>query len=288
MTRTVTPRGRTSGACLLLLAALASSARAQTVPPRPDLDRDPVVPPQLATTPAAPVPSVATPTNRIRLFRIQPGFTCEPLGLDPDDRTNGADDPGPDFLNVSFGNDNPFRDFRRQGDPGGVGYSRLNTQVQLFESETTALALGFQAVAPAGAEFDGLPNQRGATVLTPALSFFHDLDGATALQAFVGKNLPVQNSAAQAVRREVQYGMAVHRPLSTRSDDPLSCVYLSLGALGQYGLDSNSRPVMLEVLPGLHYKAGESWWISGGISVPVGSTRPDAAQLWQVTCSLQF
>ena len=46
------------------------------------------------------------------------------------------------------------------------------------------------------------------------------------------------------------------------------------------GLDGSTRE--------LHYKAGESWWISGGLSVPVGSGRPEAGQLWQVTCSLQF
>lgn len=295
MTRTaLLPRGRTSRAwlllCPLLLAALTPPAPGQTAP-APDLDREPVVPPQLAVTAAPPsTPSAAQPGNRIRLFRIQPGFQCDPLGLDVDehDRLAVESEPGPDFVNVTVGNDNPFYDFRRQGDPGGVGYARVNTQVQLFDTQTTSLSLGVQAVAPAGLEFDGLPDRMGTTVLTPALSFFHALEGGTALQAFVGKNLPIQNSTAQAVRRELQYGMAVQRPLSTRNDDPLRNLYVSVGALGQVGTESQSRTPVVEVLPGLHYRAGESWWISGGFSVPVGTARPEAVQLWQVTCSLQF
>src|SRR5262249_36835749 len=114
------------------------------------------------------------------------------------------------------------------------------------------------------------------------------LDDVTAVQAFVGKNMPIQNSSVQSVTRDVQYGMALHRPLSTRDDDPLRFLYLSVGALGQYRPDKDSRtPVVMEVLPGLHYKVADNWWISGGISVPVGSTRPES-QLWQVTCSVQF
>jgi hypothetical protein len=292
MTRTaLLPRGRTSaGACLLfgplLLAAFTPRARGEG-PPRPDLGRDPLVPSQVVT-PAAGQPA-EQPTHRIRLFRIQPAFLGEPPGPDPDERPAPEAEAGPDFVSVAFCNDNPFFDFRRQGDPGGVGYARVNTQVQLFGTETTALALGVQAVAPAGVEYDGLPDRLGTTVLTPALSVFHALDDVTAVQAFVGKNVPIQNSAAQTVRRDVQYGMAVQRPVSTRNDDPLRFLYLSVGALGLLRTEKEARTsAVLEVLPGLHYKVAENWWISGGLSVPVGAPRTEAGQLWQVTCSLQF
>ena len=43
-----------------------------------------------------------------------------------------------------------------------------------------------------------------------------------------------------------------------------------------------------EVLPGLHYKLSDNWWITGGLIVPVGKTLSEAPQLWRVTCSLQF
>jgi hypothetical protein len=187
---------------------------------------------------------------------------------------------------VTFGNDNPFFDFRRQGDPGGVGYTRVNTQLQLLGNQKTALAVAVQAVTPAGLAFDGLPDKMGTTVLTPGLSLYHALDDVTGLQAYVGKHLPIQNSSAQNVSRELQYGMAVHRPLST-GDDPLRFLYVSVGALGQYRLTGDSHAPSLEVLPGLHYKVTDNWWISGGVSVPVGPTATERQQ-WQVTCSMQF
>src|SRR5262249_29933093 len=160
--------------------------------------------------------------------------------------------------------------------------------VQLFDTDTTAMSLGLQAFAPAGMQYDGLPDRMGTTVVAPALSFFHALDESTALQAFVGKNVPIQNTAAQTVKRDLQYGMAVQRPLSTRNDDPLRCLYLSVGALGQYSPDNPARSMVVEVLPGLHYRAGENWWISTGLSVPLSGQRPETGQLWQVTCSVQF
>lgn len=279
MTRTA-PHGRPTtllvGPLLLLLVAHAEARQ----PPRPDLARDPLLPPQAAAEPPA-APTPARPADRVRLFRIQPGFLSGTPGLELD---QPEADVGAEGVAFSFGNDNPFFDFRRQGDPGGVGFARVETQVQLFGTSTTALALGVQAVAPAGLEYDGLPDRMGTTVLTPALSVFHTLDGATAVQAFVGKHVPIQNSAAQGVRRDVRYGMAVQRPVS-RGDDPLRFLYLSVGALGLYRVESGATA--FEVLPGLHYKAGESWWISGGLSLPVGP-KPDAGQAWQLTCSWQF
>ena len=63
-------------------------------------------------------------------------------------------------------------------------------------------------------------------------------------------------------------------------------------ALGLYRTDNSNNvagsAMAFEVLPGVQYKVAENWWISGGVSVPVGTPRPDAGQLWQVTCWLQF
>src|SRR5260370_6581352 len=70
--------------------------------------------------------------NRIRLFRVTPGFLSDPVGLDQDDATatapgvTTAAENGPDRIGFSLGNDNPFFDIRRPGDPGGVCYYRVH------------------------------------------------------------------------------------------------------------------------------------------------------------------
>lgn len=236
----------------------------------------------LAAPAAGDGPSAAPP--RVRLFRIQPGFLHDPPGLDA-----AADgDDGLERVSFAFGSDNPHFDFRRKGDPGGVGYTRVNTQLLLIDTAATACSLGLQAVAPAGIEQDGLPEGKGPTVLTPALSLFHAVDDHLAVQAFVGTNVPLANRAAQPVRRDVQCGVAVQTPLFGEGADVLRGLFVSVGALGQLRPEREARSPTWELVPGLYYRLAEHWWISGGLSMPVGPGRPDAAQGWQVTCSLQF
>ncbi len=272
----------------LVLVGLVPAAGAQeAAAPRVDLGRQPIVPPEIVFGPPSATHTQNQP-NRIRLFRFQPGFLSDPPGLEQDE-PRFPDSDGPDFINLAVGNDNPFFDFRQPGDPGGVGFTRVNTQLQLFDTNRTACSLGIQAVAPGGPQFDGLPDRMGPTVLTPALSVFHALDDATAVQAFVGKHMPIQNSNTQAIRRDLQCGLALQRPLSREDNDPLRHLYLSVGVLGLYRIDSDARnQVVWEMLPGLHYKVTDNWWISTGMSVPVGPTRIEPGQQWQVTCSLQF
>jgi hypothetical protein len=160
--------------------------------------------------------------------------------------------------------------------------------VQLIETEKTAFALGIQAVMPRGHEHEGLGDHQGPTVVTPALSLFHELDEGTAFQAYVGTNVPVLNAATQAIRRSVQYGLALQRALGTDSSDPLNGLYVSFGALGQVRRESDRLPVQWEVTPGLHWKPAENWWISGGFVLPVGTAKGNATQQWQLTCSWQY
>jgi len=278
----------------LLLGSLVFGAPVRAdapalAPQRPDRDpaRAPLIPPDLVLQPgpASAAPQSA-PGQRLRLFRIQPGFLSDPIGLDQDD---GPPEPTPDRVNFAFGNDNPYFDFRRRNDPGGVGFMRANTQVLLFDSSATAVSLGLQAVTPSGLDYDGVAENKGATVVTPALSLFHALDDTHALQAFVGKNVPVMNRAAGAVRTDLQYGMAVQRPLVPEGPDLLRNLFVSVGAVGQLRPDRPDRaPMLWEVLPGLHYRMADNWWISGGVSMPVGPAKGDTGQQWQVTCSLQF
>src|SRR5437016_857908 len=103
-----------------------------------------------STTP----PSVPAPEPRFRLFRVQPGFLNEPVGLDSDDPPTDtaagmiAPDPDGDFfsrLEVAIGIDNPFFDFRSRYDPGGVGYYKMYTQYQLIDTGTTCWSIGLQA-----------------------------------------------------------------------------------------------------------------------------------------------
>jgi hypothetical protein len=299
------PHGRGPGNIAFLLGPLVAltllpAARAQVavvpIVPRPVLDRGPLVPPDLVFSGGPTLPSSTQPLpERIRLFRIQPGFLSDPPGLDQDDKSSldVKDSDDPDFLTFTIGNDNPFFDYRLHGDPGGVGFTRVNTQVQLFDTARTACSLGLQAVTPGGAQFDGLPDRMGPTVLTPALSVYHALDNAIALQAYIGKHMPIQNSSTQAINRDFQYGMALQRPITTREDDLFRRVYVSVGALGQYQYKADAptparAPVLWEVLPGLHYKVADNWWISTGIGLPVGPSRTDPGQHWQLTCSWQF
>jgi hypothetical protein len=239
----------------------------------------------LTTTPSAP----AQPEpRRIRLFRIQPGFLSDVRWLDDAPAEPGSDDE-PDWLALSAGNDNPYFELRKPGDPGGLGFTRVNTQVQVWESGRTACAIGLQAVTPRGLESDGLADHQGPTVLSPALSLFHALDEGLAVQAFVGTNVPVLNAATRPVRREWQYGVAVQRALSTEENDPLSCLFVSLGALGQGATAAPARVNSVEVLPGLHWQPAETWWMSAGYALPVGPGRGDpAARQWQLTCSWQY
>jgi hypothetical protein len=167
--------------------------------------------------------------------------------------------------------------------------------VSLFDTSKTACSVGLQAVTPAGLASDGLPDKMGTTVVTPHLSVFHTLDDdATSVQAFVGKHVPLMNSVPQSINRDLQYGVAVQRPVTTDANDPFRCVYLSVGALGLMKLNDTTTtrtPIQWEVLPGLHYKMNDSWWISGALVLPVGNNASPATstlQQWQVTCSFQF
>lgn len=234
------------------------------------------------TAPAQPEP------QRIRLFRIQPGFLSDVPWLADDVRSGEAEpDADVDWLSFSAGNDNPYFELRKAGDPGGLGFARVNTQVQLWQSERTAFSLGVQAVTPLGLQSEGLADHQGPTVLSPALSLFHSLDEGLAVQMFVGKNLPVMNATTRPVRREVQYGVAVQRSLSTEENDPLSCLFVSFGALGQ-GDRGGTRMSSLEVLPGLHWQPAQTWWMSAGYALPVGPARGDVLGQWQLTCSWQY
>jgi hypothetical protein len=284
------------GLALLSLLAAAPGGRA-AAEEFIDWTQPPALPRDLDLTGAGAANSAEARPYRIRLFRITPGFRSDPLGVMDDGPAPAADDPsaprpaddgGLDWVQVSMGPDNPFFDLRRPGDPGGVGYYRVHTQVQLFESPNTGCAMALKAVTPAGREYDGV--EYGPTVFSPEFSLFHALDDGTAIQGFVGKhvNLNSQRLGGE-LNHAVQYGMAVQRPLLGPADGAPGNVYWFVEALGRYRYDAASTVGPLsqwEVLPGLHWQVAPNWWMSGGIVVPV-NTNP-ATNHWQITCSFQF
>ncbi len=271
---------------LSLLLILPAALRAEEVI---DWTQVPILPQDLDTESAA--SAGAARANRIRLFRIAPGFLSDPVGLADPDEAPGDDaaDAGPDWLTVTMGPDNPFFDLRQPGDPGGVGYYKVNTQVQLFDTPSTGCAVSCQAVKPAGRDNDGLDD--GPTVVSPSFSLFHALDDGTAIQGFVGKHVSLNSTSTGQLDQSVQYGMAVQRPILPAGPDGSGNVFVFVEALGRYRYDtttvSTGTPNGLEVLPGLHWQMAPNWWMSGGVVLPV-NTAPTTVNQWQITCSFQF
>jgi hypothetical protein len=279
------------------------SAQPPPVPPlgvvnnTPDLQRAPVLPTDLSALTPPTTPSSAK-NSRIQLFRIQPGFLVDPLGVMDDDPTP-TDPSAPaskddtDWLNVTLGYDNPYFDMRQRGDPGGIGFYRVSSQVQLFDTDRTAFSFGVHAFTPAGLQFNGLADSQGSTVLSPALALYHALDEDTAVQGYVSKNVMVQQSAVNPVDQNVRYGMALQRSLNTVGAEPLKNVYLSVGAVGTVRiadttLPATRQPAAWEVLPGLHWKVADNCWVSGSYVVPVGNSNNNTPNNWQFTCRFQF
>ena len=268
----------------------------------PSLDNNSSLPLwQLEPSPESIAPAPVGRTPHIRLFRIAPGFLSDPIGLQDDDNTLPGVPANPssmlgqappssptDRIQFGMGADNPYLDLRRPGDPGGIGFYRVNTQVQLLDSPTTACTLGFQAVTPAGIQFAGAPD--GATVVSPTFSIFHALNESFAVQGFVAKNVAVSNAdGSTPLQRNVQYGVALQRPLVADGPESLRNLFLSVGAMGQIRPERDNLKLLplWDVLPGLQWHVNDNWWMSSGLLLPIGPARTAPGQ-WQLTCSFQF
>ena len=93
-----------------------------------------------------------------------------------------------------------------------------------------------------------------------------------------------------AYGRGLDYGLAYHRPLPTLDGEASQNLFWFVEGLGRVrpqDFQSTSRGASWEVLPGLHWRLSDSWWLSGGVVFPVGASRSDTG-LWQFTCSWQF
>jgi hypothetical protein len=203
-----------------------------------------------------------------------PAFINDPLGLDTDDDPAVKDDPvarllpdqgDPGGVQVSMGNDNPYFQPRLQGDPGGVGFFRLHSQLQLVDTGTTSLSVNLQAVTPAGQQYGGV--NEGPTVLTPGVSLFQELGLGTAVQGFVGQNIRAMMRPSDPYGRNLQYGMGVQCPLVVFGPD--RGLYLFMQALGRYYYDSDriyNRAPDWSLVPGVHMRVNDKCWFSLGAS----------------------
>lgn len=292
--------------CLAVLALLGPGIEvrltAQSIPGSPeDLWREPVLARDQGWSGAASL-AQRPPSSRFarfRLFRMPSAFPSDPVGLDTDpdpppdeagSSMSAADfDPALDSrVQLTVGSDNPFFDFRRPGDPGGVGYYRLHSQVQLVDGECAGLCMGLQAVTPAGLEGDGL--SEGPTILIPNLAWYCAGSGGTAIHGFVGKNLRANSRWSEGFDRGVEYGLALQSPLPGLETSSRRCLHLFLEALGRYRFDADPTlrsTSAWDLLPGLHWQLRDNWWLSGGVLMPLGSPRSEL-QTWQITCSWQF
>jgi len=221
---------------------------------------------------------------------MMPGFFADPVGLDSGDdpvtvgdpaasQSGSKDGDGLGRIQVLMGNDNPFFDFRWRGDPGGVGFYKMHSQVQLLDSGCTSVCLNCQAVTPAGLEAGGVGD--GPTVVTPALGLFQELGWGTALQGYVGTNLRTAPHVADRLDGGYHCGVSWQCPLpGLVSTDEKTGVYVFMQALGRYRYEGDSqqgRPAVWEFVPGIHWRIAESCWMS------VGGTRNSL-----LTCSWRY
>jgi hypothetical protein len=221
-------------------------------------------------------PGSAGPRSaRLQLLGMPAGFLANPLGLDPDEDLPGVDAAGnllpasgdPDFIQFNAGNFNPYFDLRRPGDPGGLGYYKVYSQVQLFDAGSTSLCLGLQAYTPAGVQFGGVNN--GPTYVVPALACFHDLGRGAALQGYFGQNIRTTAGWTDRLNGNFHYGMAIQCPVPGTTPTAEQGVFLFFQALGRYRYDTgapNTSPLVWDFIPGVHLRVNPNCWMSLGAS----------------------
>jgi hypothetical protein len=177
-----------------------------------------------------------------------------------------------------MGLDNPFFDYRRPTDPCGVGNYKLDSQFQVMDCGATSVCLGLQAVTPAGLEAGGLAD--GPTVLRPAVAMFQEIGDAAALHGFVSGQIRTHAGWTDELQSGLEYGMALQCAVPGLCNGPQG-LHFFVEALGRYRSDpadqGQNKPATWEIIPGIHWRMGERWWVSVG-----------AARTSVLTCSWRF
>jgi hypothetical protein len=277
------PRHQLLAAILLLTVCPAASGQNPSAITPEFLFDEPKLPRELSVRWDCSSPETA-PVNRltsVRLFSMPTAIPLAPLGLDADDSqpegpeadANGADDSR---MQIVLGADNPYFDFRRRGDPGGVGFYKLYSQVMVYETPRSAMSVGLKAWAPAGLEADGMA--AGPTHIYPNFAWLCDLGGGAALHGFVGQNLRAAAHWDDQLARSLQYGLALQSPSLAKEPDGTSGLHFFVEALGRYryaGVATQRPARNCEFLPGLEWRLNQNWWFSGGYLFPVGTSAID-------------
>lgn len=266
--------------CLLLLVGIAADparARAQvpesaslTESPRYYLDTMTLLRKELSLL-EAPTPT-PTRTPRLQMFRMPSGFVATPLGLvaeedpPPEDPFAKAED---DFnaVQIAYGNHVPYLDMPRRRDPGGFGYYKIYSQVQLVDAGSTSMGLALHAVTPMGVQSGGVRN--GTTYLSPSLACFHDLGEGAAVHAYVGQQIATNTRWRDQVHTGLRCGLAVQHPVPFTSFGADQGMFVFVQALGQYRPDSSRtdvRSTSWDVIPGVQYRLNNACWMSMGLS----------------------
>jgi hypothetical protein len=222
-------------------------------------------------------PAATSLANRARipLYRMMPGFLSDPANFARRDDAGDSQSNADGFL-VNISDDNPFFDPRGPADPGGAGYYRLFSQMQVLDTGSTSVCLGLKAWTPAGVENGGVGE--GHTYFAPGLGIFQDLGNGSGLHGFVGEHFcaDARNANRQAA---VQYGMAMHCPVPGLVESTTNGVYVYVQALGRYGYPnySDGREMEMELVPGVHWRINENLWMSLA-----------ASRRGMLTCSWQY
>lgn len=266
----------------VLLAAhllFALPAQAQIFPPAEELWKKPVL--DLVSNDCMERDFTApSSTPRLRMFGMPTGFLATPFGLVDDDDPALSNDPmlvqkedDSRDLQIAFGADNPYFDLLRPGNPGGIGYTRVYSQYQVFDSGRTSLCVNMLAYTPTGLQNGGIAN--GPTTFCPALSWFHDLGHGTALQGFVCQNINARPGWEDNPTRRTFYGMAWQFPLAADKDSDQG-VYFFVQAMGRFYYDDNNTRPAMTILPGIHWRVADNCWLSVG-----GSRHSVISWAWQ-------
>ena len=218
--------------------------------------------------------AAATPTRtpRLQMFRMPSGFVVTPLGLvaeddpPPEDPFAKADDDS-NVVQITYGNHVPYLDMPKRGDPGGIGYYRIYSQVQLLDAGSTNVGLALHAVTPMGVQSGGVRN--GSTVLSPALACFHDLGDGAAVHAYVGEQIAANSRWRDQVHAGFRCGLAVQHAVPFTSFSADQGMFVFVQALGQYRPDSSRtdvRSTSWDLIPGVQYRMNNACWMSMGLS----------------------